>query len=203
MIFGHWPFRCADDAPIIPIRSTVMFMQWIIHSVGWIGYAAAGLAATVAATRAARPARWWWAALAAFQFAFGMEMVLKLRHKIPNLFINNELHANRHALQWAALALIILSLIPLAIILRRNLPTLCRPISLAAAAATASAACFAIVTVSLHQTDTLMFIPLGPLLLVEWLWLGCAIIVLLAALVSAAHPTKMDPHEKSTHPSSD
>jgi hypothetical protein len=155
---------------------------------GLLAFALATAACVIAARRGgAQRARWW--RMAALQALCFLEVLLGFRHRahdlVDALLQARGWYAARGPLQVALLAaaLCLAALTFVALIRLRRVDT---SVWTAAAATAAALWLFAIEMVSLHAVDAVMYIRLGPLLLIGACWAACAAVVAWAALRSPA-----------------
>ena len=155
---------------------------------GLIAFALAALACVTVARRGAGT-RWW--RVAALQAVCLIEVLVGFRHRahdlVDSLLQANGWYASRGPLQVALLvAALVLALLTFVALtrLRRAGAELWF-----AASATAAALClFAAESVSLHGVDAVMYLNLGPVLLIGWCWAACAAVVGGAAIRAALRP---------------
>lgn len=155
---------------------------------GLLAFALAGLACAAAARRGGG-ARWW--RVAAWQLVCVAEVLFGFRHRahdlVDTLLVANGLYGERGPLQVALLvAALLLALLTFVALtrLRRAGPELW----LAATATAAALWLFAAESVSLHAVDAVMYLSIGPVLLIGWCWAACAAAVVWAATRAAIRP---------------
>jgi hypothetical protein len=152
---------------------------------GLLSFAAATIACLLAAGHSgSRDARTW-RFLALMSCIFLIESLSGLRYQIADLArsiaIANDLYAQRKGIlegidiSLAAIALTFLALF----LFRRHVAS--RGARAAASITVALFTLFAIETVSLHALDAVFYQPIGPVLLIGWLWAIAAVGICLAA----------------------
>ena len=149
---------------------------------GLLAFALAALACAAAARRGAG-ALWW--RVAAWQAVCVAEVLFGFRHRahdlVDTLLVANGLYGERGPLQVAllvaALALALLTFVALTRLRRAG-----TELWLAATATAGALWLFAAESVSLHGVDAVMYLSLGPVLLIGWCWAACAAVVAGAAM---------------------
>lgn len=154
---------------------------------GLIAFALAALACGVAARCGPCAAPWW--RIAGLQGLCLLEVLFGFRHRAHDL-VDAALQAHgwygsrgplQSMLMVAVLTLAAIALLALARLHRRD-ARLC----LAAAGTGAALTLFVVEAVSLHGVDAVMYLPMGPVLLIGWCWAACAAAVAGGALRHAA-----------------
>lgn len=144
----------------------------------------AGAAMACARAALARGERRWWL-LAAAASACVLEVAVGLRHRAHDL-VDALLQAAGlyDARSQAQVALLVIAAVlivgTLAACLRWRRADL--PSRVAATACLASLWLFAIEAISLHALDALMYVPIGPILLIGWVWTALALVIAAAAV---------------------
>ena len=155
------------------------------EAAGFIAFVPAAIAAWVAAAAARRPARNW-AVIGVVYVLLSIEILASTRHRL-GIALREWLRAahlfpERRPVQ-AVLILVIVTIVLLAaFIMIRRAPT--RNLAVASGATIALIGIFVVETVSLHAVDGVVYAPLGPILLIGWLWLACGWVTTAAALGS-------------------
>lgn len=142
---------------------------------GLLAFAASTLACAWAARRRPRSG---WAALAAVHAVLWLDILLNTRHRVHDV-----VNAGLRALGWyesrvwlqAALLLALGAGVVIAWRARRR----------AGAAVTATGVLIALLlieAISWHESDRVLYMHVGPLLLIAYVWLACAAVVVFAAM---------------------
>ena len=157
---------------------------------GLLSFAAATIACLIAASRSvSRDARIWHV-LALVNCLFLLEVYFGLRHRITNIAIDalktrglySQLHGLDQAMVITAIAAIALVFGMLFIFWRQADRAATR---LAGSIIIAVSTLFAIETISLHAIDAVFYRPIGPVLMIGWLWTIAAVAMCLAATARA------------------
>jgi hypothetical protein len=145
--------------------------------VGVVAFACAALACFVTGRR--KP----WQAIAIVHSLFAIEVIAGLRHfatgSVNSVLREGGHYADRQIPQFILLVLLILGGVWLWRTLRRHKTGAAR---LATDATLFAALLFAIEALSLHAIDALLYMPLGPVKTIAWLWMWAAGTVAAAAL---------------------
>ncbi|MEO7728428.1 MAG: hypothetical protein ABIS45_14330 [Burkholderiales bacterium] len=160
--------------------------------IGILSFATATIACLIAARRSEfRDARVWkWLALA--QFILVIEILAGFRHRISDfarkVLTHEGLYTQAHG-KWQETVIIstaMIAFIVLMIILfwRRGAGLAPR---IATVFTIAVLALFAIETVSLHALDAVYYRPIGPVLMIAWLWAATAAGISVAASCACRH----------------
>ena len=154
---------------------------------GLLCFAAAVLACMIAARRSdRRDARVWWG-LAFTNGLFLLEVYFGLRHRIHDHFVERLMAEGEYGQRRGMQEFIIISLATMALIcgtlfvFSRRLGGAVR---IAASLTIALAMLFAVETVSLHALDAIYYRPIGPILLIGWIWAVAAAGICLAAFAA-------------------
>jgi len=157
------------------------------EAAGFIAFIPAAIAAFIAAIADRRPpVRNGWALIGAIYVMLSAEILASTRHRLGIVLREwlraTHLFPERRPVQ-AALILVILAIVLLAAFaLVGRAPA--RTLAAATGATAAALGIFIVETVSLHAVDGLVYAPLGPILLIGWLWLVCGSVTIAAALWS-------------------
>lgn len=116
-----------------------------------------------------------WAILAIIYALVSIEILVRGRHLIDQAIGDwlraEQLYPERRPPQAAAiLVLLMLALLAARFVLRRA-PT--RRLKIATGATAAALTLFVVESVSLHAVDAIFYRPVGPIMLIGWLWLVC------------------------------
>jgi hypothetical protein len=140
---------------------------------GLLSFGAATMACVIAAQRSiGRDARAW-QVLVFIHGLFSMEILIGLRHRIHNylaasLMAQGEYGQRRGIQEPMVFGLATVALVCVTLLLLS--PRLAGSVRLAGSLTVALLALFAIETVSLHAFDAVYYRPIGPVLLIGWLW---------------------------------
>lgn len=158
---------------------------------GLLAFALATAACVIAARRGVHAARWW--RMAALQALCFLEVLFGFRHRahdvVDALLQARGWYAARGPLQ-VGLLVVALGLAALTFVALIRLRRVDTSVWIAAAATAAALWLFAIEMVSLHQVDAVMYIQLGPLLLIGACWAVCAAVVVWASLRRGSAPAR-------------
>lgn len=115
-----------------------------------------------------------WSSLAAINALMAAEIMLMLRHDVSGSvgawLCHAGLYADRRSSQAAMiLALLLLALLALPAVLRKATT---KPQAVAIGSTFAAVLLFMVESVSLHAIDAVLYQPVGPMLLIGWLWLA-------------------------------
>ena len=125
-----------------------------------------------------------WRCLAVAQFLFLLEIMLGLRHQVHGwvdaLLQQQGWYAHRRPVQVALLAL---SFVGLGFALTPMLRMFSGSpwVRLAAIASFVVLVLFGLEMISLHQIDTVLYCPVGPVMLIAWMWVALGVMVVWAA----------------------
>ena len=150
--------------------------------IGIVAFFGAALACATAAFRK-REGRKVWITLAFMHLAFSIEVLVGFRHRVHNLAVSGLLadgiYGQRAEIQLPLIGLLGLVLAAVAVMILTRLRNANARQKLAVALAAALVALFTIETVSLHAIDAILYRPVGPIMLIGWIWLAaCAATIL-------------------------
>lgn len=153
---------------------------------GVTAFAVAALATAAAffsEPRARRSARRGWAVIGAIHLLLAIEVVAMLRHRIEGDVGDWLRTAGEYSGRRPGQLVVILFMVGVAIVVARRLLRRAPSARLAAAlgATLALLTLFAVESISLHQVDAIFYRPVGPILIVGWLWIACAAVTTFAA----------------------
>ena len=151
---------------------------------GLAAFIPAALASAAAAGRGATWRRRGWTVLAVIYALLTVEIIASTRHQLDRLIVAwlkaHHLYPERRPAQAAAiLLLLVLGLLAARYVLR--LAPAGR-LKIATAATAAVVTLFVVESVSLHALDAILYRPVGPIMLIGWLWLACGLTTVGAAL---------------------
>ncbi len=157
---------------------------------GLLAFAPTALLCVTAARSSPKRQRRDWAMLAGLYALLTVEIVASGRHRLDGLLAGwlraEHLYPDRRPVQAAAILLLIaLGWLAARHVVQRGST---RRLRIARAATAAVILLFAIESVSLHAVDGLLYRPVGPILLIGWLWLVCGWTTAAAASSSAVSP---------------
>jgi hypothetical protein len=142
---------------------------------GIIAFAAATIACLVAAFPPATRDRRIWVVLALINGVFLIEVFFGSRHRIHDM-ANSLLTAQGTYGDRASIQKVLIMVVATSALIFSTFMVWSRAASasskLAASTSIAVLALFAIETVSLHALDAVFYQPIGPVLLIGWIWLG-------------------------------
>ena len=151
---------------------------------GMIAFTAATVACLVAAYRPTARDRRAWMVLALINGVFLMEVFFGFRHRIhdmaQSILIAQGTYGDRASLQRVLVPVVVLLAFGLAFFVVWSRFTNV-DFKLAASTSIAILALFAIEAVSLHSLDALLYQPIGPALLVGWIWIVACILTVSAS----------------------
>jgi hypothetical protein len=153
--------------------------------IGFSSLAAAAIACLIASHRSTRCGARIWQLLGLINGIFAIEILAGSRHRIHDyanaLLIAEGAYAQRRGAQ--ELIILLLATIAMVCAVRFLLSRrLARSLRIAACLTIAVLALFAIETVSLHALDAIYYRPIGPVLLIGWMWAFASIGICWAAL---------------------
>jgi hypothetical protein len=152
---------------------------------GLLSFGAATTACVIAAGRSSwRDARAW-QVLALINGLFLIEIFIGLRHRIHDYLVALLMAEGEYGQRRGMQEFIIIGLATIALIFATLLSfsrRLAASVRIAASLTIALLALFAIETVSLHALDAVYYRPIGPVLLIGWLWAIAATGIFLAAV---------------------
>ena len=157
------------------------------EAAGFIAFVPAAIAAFIAAIADRRPTvRNGWALIGAIYVMLSAEILASTRHRL-GIALREWLRAThlfpeRRPVQAALILLIVAIVLLAAFALVGRAPA--RALAVATGATVAALGIFIVETVSLHAVDGVVYAPLGPILLIGWLWLVCGSVTIAAALWS-------------------
>lgn len=157
------------------------------EAAGFIAFIPAAIAAFIAAgADRRRQVRNGWGLIAAVYALLSVEILASTRHWL-GIALRDWLRAahvypERRPVQAALVLVVIAVVLVAAFTLVRRAPT--RGLAVAYGATTAALGIFIVETVSLHAVDGVVYAPVGPILLIGWLWLACGWLTTIAALWS-------------------
>jgi len=129
-----------------------------------------------------------WRRVTAWQAVCLVEVLVGFRHQahdvVDALLQANGWYADRGPLQ-VALLVVVLVLAALTFVALRRLRGADAELRVAAIATAAALWLFVAEAVSLHAIDAVMYIHVGPVLLIGWCWAACAAVVVGAAMRAA------------------
>jgi hypothetical protein len=153
--------------------------------VGLLSFAGASIACFLAAHRSQSRSALTWSLLALVNAFFSIETIVGWRHSIHNfaiaILLSHSLYERRSGFQLDIIVLLaILALLSMGsyVFWQRTVGKAAR---IAGSITIAVLALFAIETVSLHAVDAFIYMPVGPVVLIGWLWAVAAFAICVAA----------------------
>jgi hypothetical protein len=157
---------------------------------GMIAFTAATVACLIAAYRAAARDRRAWMVLALINGLFLIEVFFGFRHRIHDMansiLIAQGTYGDRASLQRVlALVVALLAFALASFVVWSRFTNV--DFKLAASTSIATLALFTIEAVSLHSLDAVLYQPIGPALLVGWIWIVACTLTVSASFLDKNH----------------
>jgi hypothetical protein len=129
-----------------------------------------------------------WAVLSLIYTLLSAEILLSLRHRVDQAIGDTlraaHLYPERRPAQAAAVIVVVILSLLVTRVNVRSAPT--SRLSIASGATAPLLSLFVVESISLHAIDAILYRPIGPIMLIGWLWLACGWTTLVAAGTAAA-----------------
>lgn len=149
-----------------------------------LGLAALAAAAAFVAERHDRLAKNTWAGIAALHAILASEVLVMLRHRVEGGVGDWLRTAGGYSERRPGQSVLILVIIGVAIFVARHVVRRAadRRLAVALGSTMTLVTLFVVESISLHQIDSVLYRPVGPLLTVGWLWIACALVTIMVAV---------------------